>query len=41
MAEAYATVAARGIHCNPVIISKITTRSREEPEAAGCQLPAG
>ena len=27
MAEAYATVAARGIHCNPVIISKITTRT--------------
>jgi membrane peptidoglycan carboxypeptidase len=27
MAEAYATVAARGIHCNPIIISKITTRA--------------
>ena len=27
MAEAYATFAARGIHCNPVIISKITTRA--------------
>jgi membrane peptidoglycan carboxypeptidase len=27
MAEAYATVAARGIHCNPIIVSKITTRS--------------
>jgi membrane peptidoglycan carboxypeptidase len=26
MAEAYATVAARGIHCNPIIVSKITTR---------------
>ena len=26
MAEAYATFAARGIHCNPIIISKITTR---------------
>jgi membrane peptidoglycan carboxypeptidase len=26
MAEAYATFAARGIHCNPVIVSKITTR---------------
>ena len=26
MAEAYATVAARGIHCNPIIISKIMTR---------------
>ena len=27
MAEAYATFAARGIHCNPIIISKITTRA--------------
>ena len=27
MAEAYATFAARGIHCNPIIISKITTRT--------------
>jgi membrane peptidoglycan carboxypeptidase len=27
MAEAYATFAARGIHCDPIIISKITTRS--------------
>jgi len=27
MAEAYATVAARGIHCNPIIVSKITTRT--------------
>jgi membrane peptidoglycan carboxypeptidase len=27
MAEAYATVAARGIHCNPIIVSKITTRA--------------
>ncbi|HEX3205844.1 MAG TPA: penicillin-binding transpeptidase domain-containing protein, partial [Propionibacteriaceae bacterium] len=27
MAEAYATFAARGIHCNPIIVSKITTRS--------------
>jgi membrane peptidoglycan carboxypeptidase len=26
MAEAYATFAARGIHCDPIIISKITTR---------------
>jgi membrane peptidoglycan carboxypeptidase len=26
MAEAYATFAARGIHCNPIIVSKITTR---------------
>src|SRR5215203_6203614 len=29
MAEAYATFAARGIHCNPVIVSKITTRGGE------------
>jgi membrane peptidoglycan carboxypeptidase len=27
MAEAYATVAARGIHCNPNIVSKITNRA--------------
>ena len=27
MAEAYATFAARGIHCNPVIVSEITTRT--------------
>ena len=33
MAEAYATFAARGIHCNPVIISKITTRSGKTLEA--------
>ena len=27
MTEAYATFAARGIHCKPIIISKITTRN--------------
>jgi membrane peptidoglycan carboxypeptidase len=27
MAEAYATFAARGIHCDPIIVSKITTRA--------------
>jgi membrane peptidoglycan carboxypeptidase len=27
MAEAYATFAARGIHCDPIIVSKITTRN--------------
>ncbi len=27
MAEAYATFAARGVHCNPIIVSKITTRT--------------
>ena len=30
MAEAYATFAARGIHCNPVIVSKITTRAGKD-----------
>jgi membrane peptidoglycan carboxypeptidase len=30
MAEAYATFAARGIHCDPIIVSKITTRSGKE-----------
>jgi len=39
MAEAYATVAARGIHCNPVIVSKITTRTGKklEPLDADCK----
>ena len=39
MAEAYATVAARGIHCNPVIISKITARSGKnlKPLDANCK----
>jgi membrane peptidoglycan carboxypeptidase len=27
MAEAYATFAARGIHCDPIVVSKITTRA--------------
>ncbi|HJY45622.1 MAG TPA: transglycosylase domain-containing protein [Propionibacteriaceae bacterium] len=27
MAEAYATFAARGVHCDPIIVSKITTRN--------------
>ncbi|HEY5821498.1 MAG TPA: penicillin-binding protein [Propionibacteriaceae bacterium] len=30
VAEAYATFAARGVHCNPVIISKITTRANKD-----------
>ena len=30
MAEAYATFAARGIHCDPVIVSKITTRAGKD-----------
>ena len=29
MAEAYATFAARGIHCDPMIVSKITTRANK------------
>ncbi len=33
MAEAYATFAARGIHCKPVIIDKITTKQNRELEA--------
>jgi membrane peptidoglycan carboxypeptidase len=39
MAEAYATFAARGIHCDPIIISKITTRSGKNLEApdANCR----
>jgi membrane peptidoglycan carboxypeptidase len=39
MAEAYATVAARGIHCNPVIVSKITTRGGKnlQPPDANCR----
>ena len=30
MAEAYATFAARGVHCDPIIVSKITTRPGKE-----------
>jgi membrane peptidoglycan carboxypeptidase len=39
MAEAYATFAARGIHCKPVIVSKITMRSGRllEPPDADCK----
>jgi membrane peptidoglycan carboxypeptidase len=39
MAEAYATFAARGIHCNPIIISRITTRSGKNLEVpdANCR----
>jgi len=39
MAEAYATFAARGIHCDPVIVSKITTRAGKllEPPDANCK----
>ena len=33
MAEAYATFAARGIHCKPVIIDKITTKQNRELKA--------
>ena len=31
MAVAYATFAARGIHCNPVVVESITARSANEP----------
>jgi membrane peptidoglycan carboxypeptidase len=39
MAEAYATFAARGIHCNPVIVSKITNRNGKSlaPLDADCK----
>jgi membrane peptidoglycan carboxypeptidase len=39
MAEAYATFAARGIHCDPVIVSKITMRTGKllEPPNANCK----
>jgi membrane peptidoglycan carboxypeptidase len=39
MAEAYSTFAARGIHCDPIIISKITTRSDKNLEVpdANCR----
>ncbi|MCW2809607.1 MAG: penicillin-binding protein [Friedmanniella sp.] len=39
MAEAYATFAARGMHCDPIIISKITTRTGKnlDPPSANCK----
>ncbi len=39
MAEAYATFAARGIHCDPVIVSKIITRNGKnlDPPDANCK----
>jgi membrane peptidoglycan carboxypeptidase len=39
MAEAYATFAARGIHCDPIIIDKIKTRDGKdlEPPSANCK----
>ena len=39
MAEAYATFAARGVHCDPIIISKITTQNGRdlEPLGANCK----
>ena len=33
MAEAYATFAAGGIHCNPIIVSKIVNRKGKQLEA--------
>ncbi len=32
MAEAYATFAARGIHCDPIIIETVTTRTKKKLE---------
>ena len=32
MAEAYATFAARGIHCDPIIIESVTTRTKKKLE---------
>ena len=39
MAEAYATFAARGIHCDPVIVAKIITRNGKnlDPPDANCK----
>ncbi|SDR72741.1 Membrane carboxypeptidase (penicillin-binding protein) [Friedmanniella luteola] len=39
MAEAYATFAARGVHCNPIIVSKVTNRNGKQLEVpdAGCE----
>jgi membrane peptidoglycan carboxypeptidase len=39
MAEAYATFASRGIHCNPIIISKIEDRNGRKlaPPSADCK----
>ena len=33
MAEAYATFASGGIHCNPIIVSKIVNRNGKELKA--------
>ena len=43
MAEAYATFAARGIHCNPMIVSKITDRAGKNLDMpdANCQRVMG
>ena len=41
MAEAYATFAARGIHCDPIIVTKITTRTGKKLKAPDARLPAG
>jgi membrane peptidoglycan carboxypeptidase len=39
MAEAYATFAARGVHCDPIIVSKVTNRNGKELETpdANCK----
>ena len=39
MAEAYSTFAARGVHCDPIVVSKITTRDGKDLPApsANCK----
>ena len=41
MAEAYATFAARGIHCDPIIVSKITTRDGKNLAVPDANCRAG
>ncbi|CAA9301830.1 MAG: Multimodular transpeptidase-transglycosylase, partial [uncultured Friedmanniella sp.] len=39
MAEAYATYAARGVHCSPIIVAEVTDRNGKQLEVpdAGCE----
>ncbi len=41
MAAAYATVAARGIHCSPVVMTKVVAGSGHHPGGALGELPPG
>ena len=41
MAEAYATFAARGIHCNPIIIDQGHHPDREEPRGRRTATASG